>query len=138
MSESPLGVSVTAARQNAGRSAYGLRPSPPRRPPSGGKNFPDVTISARVTVASLSAAFARLSHVAADADEAFAAGRSAPNSMTSNAAGFMDRSPGRLTSHGARSARIVALIVDANVRDRLSRRGRRAGLAELAPRRRRA
>src|SRR5262245_7760901 len=68
MSESLLGVSVTATRQNAGRSLNAFPPPAPRRPPSGATNFPGATTSARVTVASFKADAARLSHVAANAD----------------------------------------------------------------------
>src|SRR5262245_54685182 len=64
MSESLLGVSVAATRQNSGRSANALPRPCPRRPPSGGENFPGGTTSARVTVASLKATFDKLSHVA--------------------------------------------------------------------------
>src|SRR5579872_2123516 len=52
MSESRLGVSVAAMRQNSGRSPYGA-------------NAPAATTSACVTFASFKAAAARLSHVAA-------------------------------------------------------------------------
>src|SRR5262245_50213316 len=63
MSESAVGLSVAATRQNAGRSANGL---PPPRPP-GCENAPAATASAAVIVAFGSAADARLSHVAARA-----------------------------------------------------------------------
>src|SRR2546426_11868035 len=62
MSESLLGVSVAATRQNAGRSAYGLALPPSRLP--GGVNCPAPTTCADVIAASFSASFARLSHVA--------------------------------------------------------------------------
>src|SRR6185369_15319733 len=60
MSESALGFSVAATRQNAGRSANGLPPRPP-----GCENAPAATASAAVIVAFGIACDARLSHVAA-------------------------------------------------------------------------
>src|SRR5580765_6955409 len=67
MSESLLGVSVAATRQNSGKSLYGFVRASPRRPPSGGANLPDATTSARVIVAAFNAVAARLSQVAATA-----------------------------------------------------------------------
>src|SRR5688572_20553896 len=63
MSDSLVGVSVAATRQNAGRSANGL--APPR--PPGWVKAPAPTGWAIVTAPLLSLAVARLSHVAAAA-----------------------------------------------------------------------
>src|SRR6187399_1422349 len=60
MSESAVGLSVAATRQNAGRSANALPPRPP-----GCENAPAATASAAVIVALGSASDARLSQVAA-------------------------------------------------------------------------
>src|SRR5688572_27043422 len=68
MSDSFVGVSVAATRQNAGRSAKAL--APPR--PPGWVNAPAATGCAIVTVPLVSFAVARLSHVAADAGPAAA------------------------------------------------------------------
>src|SRR3954468_22453438 len=89
MSESVLGVSVAATRQNDGRFAYGLAPPPPRRPPSGGTNVPGATTSARLIVPAFKAAPAKLSHVAADARVAATAVRNNASAMTT----FIVRSP---------------------------------------------
>src|SRR5262245_3575273 len=67
MSESLVGLIVTATRQNSGRSLYGFAPLPP---PAGGENWPAGTIWASVIVVSFRASFARLSHVAANAGAA--------------------------------------------------------------------
>src|SRR6185295_3736896 len=63
MSESAVGLSVAATRQNAGRSANGL---PPPRPP-GWENAPAATASAAVIVACGNATDERLSQLAAAA-----------------------------------------------------------------------
>src|SRR5688572_15536919 len=70
MSDSLLGVSVAATRQNAGRSANALPPPRPPRPPAGGVKAPAATDCAAVTVAPVSLRAARLSHVAAEAGAA--------------------------------------------------------------------
>src|SRR6188508_427378 len=62
MSESAVGLSVAATRQNAGRSANGL---PPPRPPAGAGIAPAATVCASVTVASLNLRPVKLSHGAA-------------------------------------------------------------------------
>src|SRR5215831_12637256 len=64
MSESFVGFTVTATRQNAGRSADAL--PPPRPPPFAGVKAPAATACADVIVVSASFSEARLSHVAAD------------------------------------------------------------------------
>src|SRR5688572_18029901 len=69
MSDSAVGLSVAATRQNAGRSANGL---PPPRPP-GWVKAPAATVSTVVTVACGNASEARLSQVAAAAGTAPAA-----------------------------------------------------------------
>src|SRR5262249_31018591 len=89
MSESALGVSVAATRQNDGRFAYGFVPPPPRRPLSGGTNVPGATTSARLIVPAFNATPARLSHVAAAARVAATADRNAASAMTT----FIVRSP---------------------------------------------
>src|SRR4051812_36093305 len=89
MSESVLGVSVAATRQNDGRFAYGLAPPPPRRPLSGGTNVPGATTSARLIVPAFKAISAKLSHVAADARVAATAVRNNASAMTT----FIVRSP---------------------------------------------
>src|SRR3954466_16315282 len=89
MSESVLGVSVAATRQNDGRFAYGLAPPPPRRPLSGGTNVPAATTSARLIAPAFKATPARLSHVAADARIAAPAVRNSASAMTT----FIVRSP---------------------------------------------
>src|SRR5262245_48166972 len=66
MSESLLGVSVAATRQNSGSALYGLLPPPPPRAP-GGENCPVGTTWADVIFASFKARPARLSHVAGNA-----------------------------------------------------------------------
>jgi len=64
ISESLVGVSVAATRQNAGRSVNGFGPRP-ARPLGGGANDPGGTLCAEVIVACGSGRDARLSHVAA-------------------------------------------------------------------------
>src|SRR6185503_10926157 len=63
MSESLVGVSVAATRQNSGRPLYGFGPR--AAAPPGGANCPAGTSWASVTLASLSAVPANASHVAA-------------------------------------------------------------------------
>src|SRR5262245_59338159 len=60
ISESLVGLMVTATRQKSGRSLYGLPPLPP---PPEGTNCPAGTTRAIVTVVSVNASFSRLSHV---------------------------------------------------------------------------
>src|SRR5216683_3085652 len=66
MSESVVGASVAATRQNAGRLANGPGPTPGPRParPAGGVNCPAATGCAMVIVECGSASAARLSQVA--------------------------------------------------------------------------
>src|SRR5579862_3682570 len=64
MSESLVGVSVAATRQNSPSALYGFRP---RGGPSGGWNVPAATTSTLVMAVSLSASLARLAHGAANA-----------------------------------------------------------------------
>src|SRR4051812_25491680 len=68
MSDSLVGLSVAATRQKAGRSPNWAPPARP--PPPAGANAPAATGSAAVIVALGSASVARLSHDAADAEEA--------------------------------------------------------------------
>src|SRR5205814_541809 len=71
ISESLVGLSVAATRQNAGSSlnaAFGSLPRP--RPVAGAENAPAATGCAKVIVVSGSAKEARLSHEAANADTA--------------------------------------------------------------------
>src|SRR5215472_17535946 len=70
MSESAVGFSVAAIRQNAGRSPNGFSPPRPARPPPAGLYAPAATASAVVIVAFGSFSDARLSHVAAEAGSA--------------------------------------------------------------------
>src|SRR5215813_6414670 len=65
MSESAVGFSVAAIRQNDGRSAYCA--PPPRPPPPAGVNAPAATVCADVIDALGNLRSARLSHVAAAA-----------------------------------------------------------------------
>src|SRR5262245_11688400 len=102
MSESVVGVSVAATRQNDGRVAYGFAPPAPRRPPSGGANAPGATTSTRSIVAAFNAVPARLSQVAADTRAADAAITIAASAMTL----FIARSPRRapwLPKHSVQS-----------------------------------
>src|SRR5687768_7705344 len=69
MSDSLVGASVAATRQNAGRSAIGAPPRPPR---PGAVNVPAATGCAIVMVTLGSFADDRLSHVAAAAGAAVA------------------------------------------------------------------
>src|SRR5262245_30549760 len=69
MSESLLGVSVAATRQNSGSVLYELLPPPPPRA-TGGENCPAGTTWADVIFPSVKATAARLSHVAANAEVA--------------------------------------------------------------------
>src|SRR5262245_49552115 len=66
MSESLVGASVAATRQNAGRSLNGFAPRPPPARPSaaGGVNAPGATDCEDVIVACGSDSDFRLSHVA--------------------------------------------------------------------------
>src|SRR5213593_4139490 len=64
MSESGVGFTVAATRQNAGRSPNCA--APPRPPPPAGANAPAATDCANVMVVSESLSPARLSHEAAD------------------------------------------------------------------------
>src|SRR5262245_39078159 len=64
MSESGVGFTEAATRQNAGRSLNGA--PPPRPPPPAGANAPAATDCASVIVVSGSFSEARLSHGAAD------------------------------------------------------------------------
>src|SRR6185436_16018242 len=86
MSESAVGLSVAATRQNAGRSANGLPPRPP-----GCENAPAPTASAAVIVACGSASEARLSHVAACAATALSAEHAIanPNTVTRRSMGYL-------------------------------------------------
>src|SRR4249919_2135742 len=64
MSESLVGVSVAATRQNGPSATYGFRP---RGGPSGGWNVPGATTSALVMAVPLRASVARFSQEAANA-----------------------------------------------------------------------
>src|SRR6187200_3006388 len=74
MSDCAPGLSVTATRQNDPSFANGFWPpgGTPARPPGGAKE-PVATVCASVTVPCGTASDARLSHVAADADDAHGA-----------------------------------------------------------------
>src|ERR1700752_4656027 len=73
MSDCALGLSVRATRQNDPSFANGLSPpgGPPARP-LGGVNEPAATVCANVTVPCWTASEVRLSHDAAEADDAHA------------------------------------------------------------------
>src|SRR5690349_12902624 len=62
MSESDVGLIVTATRQKSGRSLYGLAPRPAACCAPGGRNWPAGTTCAIVTVVSFNLSAARLSH----------------------------------------------------------------------------
>src|SRR6476620_12676302 len=70
MSESRLGVSVAATRQNSGSALYRLAAPPPFCCPPGGENCPAATVRADVICASLRTSVASLSHGAANAGAA--------------------------------------------------------------------
>src|SRR5262249_31270426 len=68
ISDSGVGFSVAATRQNAGTSANAL--PPPRPPPPAGANAPAATLCASVIVASGNLREERLSHDAAETGSA--------------------------------------------------------------------
>src|SRR6516162_306024 len=70
MSESGVGFSVAAIRQNAGRSPNGFSPPRPARPPPAGLSAPAATASAVVILAFGRFSEVRLSHDAAEAGSA--------------------------------------------------------------------
>src|SRR2546426_691441 len=74
MSESALGVSVAATRQNDGRFAYGLAPPPPRRSTAWRERHRDLTPHVRVAARSL----IRLARRSLEDRDAIAANRSEP------------------------------------------------------------